>query len=307
VSGQTTFDQFSISILKNAMNRENTNTNILETLLLLFYNIDVKLTEVFNSTTVSFGKSSSLIKGIFKPLQKYGSNLTKLTNHSGHHATITPYLEAVKENMIVITTQLQFHDVLEQRLKHIRLIHNEIIQDIIAQKKSPDKRHKDDLAYIQMIAQINTAQISNIHSEYIEQCQKLDASLELLHKYLAECEGFSLDASAINLNDDLRFLASQNPELSNRIIISARAFATDVNYRGAITKAFAEINKAFHAITFEIKIKEKLPASHERLKKLETVYTTQGEREVFNNVVYAGSRIQMKRHSFKNDLGVEFF
>src|SRR5687767_9816395 len=117
------------------MNRENTNINILETLLLLFYNIDVKLTEVFNSTTVSFGKSSSLIKGILKPLQKHGTNLAKLTSQSGHHATITPSLDAVKENIIVITTQLQFHDVLEQRLKHIRLIHNEIIQDIIAQKK----------------------------------------------------------------------------------------------------------------------------------------------------------------------------
>jgi hypothetical protein len=288
-------------------NNANTNINILETLLLLFYNIDVKLTEAFTSTTVSFGKSSSLIKGIFKPLQKYGSNLTKLTNQTGHNATITPSFEAVKENITVITTQLQFHDVLEQRLKHIRLIHNEIIQEIIAQKKSPDKRHKDDLAYIQMIAQINTAQISHINSEYIEQCQKLDASLGLLHKYLAEWDGFSLDAATSNANDDLRFLAGQNAELSNKIINSSKAFATDVSYRGAMAKAFAEINKAFNTITFEIKIKEKLPASHERLKKLETLYTTQGEREVFNNVVYAGSRIQMKRHSFKNDLGVEFF
>jgi hypothetical protein len=300
----------SLSQLKNAMNRENnTNANIvsLETLLLQFYNIDVKLTEVFNSTTVSFGKSSSLIKGIFKPLQKYGSNLTKLANQSGHHAAITPFLEAVKENIIVITTQLQFHDVLEQRLKHIRLIHNEIIQDIIAQKKSPNKKHQDDLAYIQVIAQVNTAQISNINSEYMEQCQKLDASLELLHKHLAAWEGFSLDASTSNPNDDLRFLASQNAELSNKINRTSREFATDGSYRGAIAKTFAEINKAFNSITLEIKIKEKLPATHERLKKLEGVYTTQGEREVFNNVVYAGSRIQMKRHSFKNDLGVELF
>jgi hypothetical protein len=292
------------------LNREsntNANINVLERLLLLFYNIDVKLNEVFSSTTISFGRSSSLFKGIFNPLQKHGSNLSKLINQSGQHASSTIYLEAVKENITVITTQIQFHDVSEQRLKHIRLIHNEIIQDIIAQKKSPGKRHDDDLAYIQMIAQINTAQISNLNNEYIDQCQKLDASLESLNKYLAEWEGFSLDASISNGNDDLVFLARQNVELSSRIVTSTRGFTADVSYRNAITKIFAEITKSLNSIVFEIKIKDKLPSGHERLKKLENLYTTVGEREVFNKLVYAGARIQKKSYDFKNDSGVDLF
>jgi hypothetical protein len=158
-----------------------------------------------------------------------------------------------------------------------------------------------------MIAQINTAQISNLNNEYIEQCQRLDTSLELLNKYLAEWERFSLDASISNANDDLRFLARQNVELSDRIAVSTRGFATDFSYRNAITKNFAEITKSFNSIAFEIKIKDKLPFGHERLKKLEDLYTTLGEREVFNKVVYAGSRIQKKSYDFKNDSGVDLF
>jgi hypothetical protein len=291
----------------NQERNTNSNINVLETLLLLFYNIDVKLNEVFNSATISFGKSSSLLKSIFNPLQKYSSNLSKLINQPGQRTNINPYSEFVKENITVITTQLQFHDVFEQRLKHIRLIHDEIIQNLIAQKKSPAQKPGDDLAYIKMVAQINTAQISNVNDEYIDQCKKLDESLEMLNKYLVERERLSLEALIPDTNDDLRFLAGQNVELSNRIIASTSGFATDVSYRNTVAKNFADITKSFTAIAFEIKIKDKLPSSHERLKKLEDLYTTAGEREVFNRLVYAGSRIQKKSPFLKNDSEVEFF
>jgi hypothetical protein len=291
------------------LNRErnaNADINVLETLLFLFYNIDVKLTEVFNAATISFGKSSTLFKSIFNPVQRYTSGLSKLLNQPGQHAG-NSYAEFIKENITIIATQLQFHDVFDQRLKHVRLIHNEIIQRLIAEKKSPTKNASEDLAYIKMIAQINTAQIGSINDEYTGHCKKLDGSLAALNNYLEEGKRLSSETLIPETNDDLAFSKAQNIELSTRIVASMREYLAAVDYRNTIAKTFSEIAKAFHSIEFEIKTKDKLPSNHERLKKLEALYTTAGEREVFNKLVNAGAKIQKKSPLLKDDSGVELF
>ena len=270
------------------LDKEN-NALILEKVLLMHYNIDMKLNDVFKSTTISFSKSSTLFKGIFKPLQTHRVNTTKITSVYG---TATINMSSVKEGMSVIAEKLQFHDVIEQRLKHIRHINTDIIKELIALKKADANKSAAD-AYVKLIAEINAAQLVAIANEYKSYCGKTDESLNSIVKYLSDLNDFTKLLGSNNSPDTL-FLIKQNADLSDRINLFISSFQWDYSYRDAVQKSIAEVGNFLSNISSLIKTNEKTPVFHSKLKQLEGLYTTQKEREIFNNLVNSGTRLHIK-------------
>jgi hypothetical protein len=285
------------------MTTQENISHTLEKVLLQLYSIDVKLNDAFKCTTISFTKSSSLFKSIFKPLQTHQGNLMKIITLPG---ATDINVQKIKDSFTAITAKVQFHDVIEQRLKHIRQIHNEMIHDLVTLRKSADKK-PSDIAYIQAIAEINATQADNINKEYASNCNQLDESLASILKYLSEWQQFSTRSSnALSTDENVFLFIENNSELGQRIIAFINKFKEDVSYRNTFSKDILEINKALLSIASHIKIKEKIPAHHSKLKHLEELYTTQGERDVFNKLMHDG---KPDKHTSlpKNDSDVDLF
>jgi hypothetical protein len=285
------------------MTTQENISHTLEKVLLLLYSIDVKLNDAFKCTTVSFTKSSSLFKSIFKPLQTHQGNLMKVITLPGATAINA---ESIKNSFTAITAKIQFHDVIEQRLKHIRQIHNEMIQDLVMLRKSADKK-PSDIAYIQAIAEINATQADTINKEYLGNCNQLDESLALILKYLSEWHQFSMTSStAISNDENVLLFIENNSELGQRIVTIINKFKEDVSYRNTFSKDILEMNKALTSIASHINVKEKTPAHHSKIKRLEELYTTQGERDVFNKLMHDAKHDKHNLRS-KQDSDVDLF
>jgi len=281
------------------MSDNENNALILEKVLLMLYNIDVKLNDMFKSTTTSFSKSSTLFKGILKPLQMHWVNAAKITSVYG---TATINMSSIKEGLRVITEKLQFHDVIEQRLKHIRHINTDIIKELIAIKKAGDKNRATD-AYVKLIAEINAAQLFAIANEYKSYCEKIDVSLNSIMKYLSDLNDFT-EILGGNHNSDTLLLIKLNADLAERINLFISSFRGDYSYRDALQKSITEVGNFLSSISSLIKTSEKTPAFHSKLKQLESLYTTQKEREIFNSLVNSGSRQHVKSES---NSGIDLF
>lgn len=281
------------------MSDKENNTLILEKVLLMHYSIDVKLNDLFRSTTTSFSKSSTLFKGIFKPLQTHWVNATKITSVYG---TATINMSSIKEGMSVITEKLQFHDVIEQRLKHIRHINTDIIKELISIKKAVDNKHATD-AHVKLIAEINGAQLIAIANEYKSYCEKLDDSLNSIVKYLSDLDDFTKLLGSGN-NPDTSFVIEQNADLADKINLFISSFRGDYSYRDAVQKSINEAIILLSNISALIKTNEKTPAVHSKLKQLESLYTTQKEREIFHKLVHSGTKQHIKS---PNNSGIDLF
>jgi hypothetical protein len=280
------------------LDNEN-NALILEKVLLMHYSIDVKLNDVFKSTTISFSKSSTLFKGIYKPLQTHWVNATKITSVYG---TATINMSSIKEGLSIMTEKLQFHDVIEQRLKHIRVINTDIITELITMKKVGENKRETD-ASIKLIAEINAAQLGAIANEYKSYCEKIDISLNSIEKYLSDLNDFTNLLSSNN-NPDTLFLIKLNADQADRINQFIGSFRGDRSYRDAFQKSIAEVSNFLSNISSLIKTNEKTSTFHSKLKQLESLYTTQKEREIFNNLVNSGTRKYAKS---QNNSGIDLF
>jgi hypothetical protein len=267
------------------LNKEENNVLIVEKVLLMLYSIDVKLNDVSKKTTISFTKSSTLFKGIFKPLQTHWINAIKITSVYG---TATINMSSIKEGMSITTEKLQFHDAIEQRLKHIRHINADIIKELVAIKKAGENKRATD-AYVKLIAEINAAQLVAIANEYKSYCGKLDDSLNSIAKYLSDLNDFTKLLGSNN-NADTLFFIKQNTDLADGINLFISSFRGDYSYRDAFQKSITEVGNFLSNISSLIKTNEKTPAFHSKLKQLESLYTTQKEREIFNSLVNSGTR-----------------
>jgi hypothetical protein len=257
---------------------------VLEKLLLMHYSIDIKLNEIFKPTAASFGKASTLFKAIFTPLQTHCSNATKIIAASGR-GTIN--LSAVNESTITIAEKLQVHDVIEQRLRHIRQINTEVIKEMIAFKKSGESRTNE--THIKLIADINAAQLACIENEYNEYCLKLDSGLTTITNYLSDWEHLTslLKNSG---QSETTFLIYRNLDLGNKISAAIASFHTDTSYRTVFSQTTSELDKSLTTISSLIRIAGKINTSNLMLTLLHNLYTTQREREIFNSLVNPGSK-----------------
>lgn len=280
------------------LDKEN-NALILEKILLMHYGIDAKLNDVFKSTTISFSMSSTLFKGIFKPLQTHWVNVTKITSVYG---TATLNMSSIKDGISVITEKLQFHDVIEQRLKHIRHINTDVIKELIAIKKADESKRVTD-AYVKLIAEINAAQLVAIANEYKSYCRKLDDSLTSIVKYLSDLHDFT-KLLGPNNNPDTLFLIKQNADMADKINLFISSFRGDCSYRDSFQKGITEVCNFLCNISSLIKTNEKKTALHSKLKFLESLYTTQKEREIFNTFLNSGTRQHVKS---QNSSGIDLF
>jgi hypothetical protein len=226
-------------------------------------------------------------------------NATRITSVYG---TATINMSSIKEGLSVITEKLQFHDVIEQRVKHIRQINTDIIKELIAIKKASDNKTGSE-AYVKLIAEINAAQLVAIANEYKLYCEKLDESLNSIIKYLSDLNDFTKILGS-NSHSDTLFLINQNADLAEKINLFINSFRDDNTYRDALQKSISEVVNYLSNISSLIKTNEKMPPCHSKLKQLESLYTTQKEREIFNSLVHAGTRQQIKS---PNTSGIDLF
>jgi len=263
---------------------------VLEKVLLMHYSIDVKLNDIFKCTASSFSNASTLFKRIFTPLQTHCSNTTKIT---APHGTSTINLSSVTESIITIAEKLQVHDVIEQRLKHIRQINTEIIKEIIAVKKSGGSHTNG--SHIKLIADINAAQLTCVENQYSVYCVKLDSALSTITNYLSDWEHLT---SILRNNEqpEATFLIDQNSDIRQKINTAIAIFQTDMSYRKAFTNTINELNKSLTIISSLIKVADKINASNSMLTLLHNLYTTQREREIFNSLVYPGTKNNLSPH-----------
>jgi hypothetical protein len=257
---------------------------VLEKLLLMHYTIDITLNEIFKSTAASSGKASTLFKAIFTPLQTHCSNATQITGTSGA-GTIN--FSSVKESIIIIAEKLQVHDVIEQRLKHIRQINTELIKEIIAFKKSGEIHTNG--GQIKLIADINVAQLACIENQYNAYCLKLDSGLSTITNYLSDWERLT-SILKDSEQTETTFLINRNSDLREKINTAIVSFQADTSYRKVFSHTTSELTKFLTTISSLIRITEKINTSNLMLTLLYNLYTTQREREVFNSVVHPGTK-----------------
>jgi hypothetical protein len=181
-------------------------------------------------------------------------------------------------------------------------MNTDIIKELIAIKNAGENKRATD-AYIKLIAEINAAQLFAIANEYKSYSEKLDESLNSIVKYLSDLDDFTKLLGS-NINPDTLFLIQQNADLADRINFFISSFREDYSYRGAFQKSIAEVGNFLSNISSLIKTNEKTPAFHSKLKQLESLYTTQKEREIFNNLVNSGSRQYIKP---QNNSGIDLF
>jgi hypothetical protein len=274
--------------------KKETNVQTLDKVLLLHYSIDVRLNDLFKSTTTSYHTTSTLFKGIFKPLQKHWVNATQITSVYG---TATINMSSIKEGISLITEKLQFHDVIEQRLKHIRQINTDLIKELIVMKNSSENRSEDD-AHVKLIAEINSAQLVAIAGEYKSYCKRLDDTLHSIIKYLSDLNDFT-EILGRNSNPETAVLISENAELADKITLFISTFRKEYGYRDGLHTSITKMTEHLFDISSSINAHQKAPVSHPKLKRLESLYTTQKEREIFSSLVNIVTRqpIRLSNHS----------
>jgi hypothetical protein len=276
----------------STMDTEN-KAFVLEKILLMHYSIDVKLNDIFKCTASSFNKASTLLKAIFAPLHTHCSNTAKITASYGA-ASIN--LLSVTESISMITEKVQVHDVIEQRLRHIRQINTEIIKEIISLKKSGGSQTNE--GHLKMIAEINAAQLASIENEYHAYCQKLDAGLSSITTYLSDWEHLTFILKNSE-ESETTFLIHRNSNLRDRIDTAITSFQADTSYRKVFSNTTGELTKFFTTISSLVKTADKVSTSNPMLTLLHNLYTTQREREIFNTIVNPGikNNLSSQKHS----------
>jgi hypothetical protein len=178
-----------------------------------------------------------------------------------------------------IITDLQFHDIIRQKLEHIETINCTLIDEL--GKVNGDNTYKSGyLSIMPEICQVNEAQLTLIHEEYQSTICKLRIDLEHMEEYIAR-------VSSVSLNLSNSFTQSSN-----------------------FNKLYNEIVKSLNVISGSSSSDAKSSEGRDVvIKSVAAVYTMQSERKIFDKIFYKNGDLQAAGSECKsnNEDDIEFF
>jgi hypothetical protein len=268
------------------LDKEN-NVLVVEKVLIILYSIDVKLNDAFKNATIGLDQSSALFKAIFKPLQTHCVNTTRITSVYG---TATMNMSFVKDGMNVMTDKLQFHHAMEERMKHIRQINTDMIQELVTKRRSGGNKQSID-ACLKLVTEINAAQLTAVASDYRAYWRELDEELNSIVRYLSDINEFTKLLGA-STNAETLLLIQQNAEMADKIELFIGSFRDDHGYCEAFYKTVTEVGYRLSHISTLMNTSVERLSFHPRIKQLERLYTTKREREIFKSLINSGNQYE---------------
>ncbi len=132
-----------------------------------------------------FNRERSDIQNILTLLKR------EIESYSGHYQNIREHLPAIKtetqrssENIAGIVTNLQYQDIIKQKMEHIQHTHKQLLEEISAMEQQEDQvddqTKADYFIRIRDIAGLQAAQLMHTNKEYQTAIQKIsDKFLEI--------------------------------------------------------------------------------------------------------------------------------
>ena len=184
--------------------------------------ISEQLKAQLNLTEVMFSKLKQLIKDHFSLKEQFDMqrsdihNILKLLkgeieSYSNHYQNIKDQLPAIKaetqrssENIAAIVTNLQYQDIIKQKMEHIQQTHKQLLDEINSMEATSGEGDEETKANyflrIRDIAGLQAAQLMHTNKEYQTAIQKISDKFleigqsmnrvsELCNQYMASDEG----------------------------------------------------------------------------------------------------------------------
>lgn len=192
---------------------------------------------------------STRLKDYYSEVKKYFEE-NKVT--SENEVVRKSYLDAI--NHLII--DLQFHDIIRQKLEHIEEVHNKAIEEISMTDELSDLSVTNYVCIIPEISALHTLQLRNLREEYNNATSDIGEALEELIKLGERAEAMGV----IDHNDTARHAQEFN-------------------------KVVSKLKDELQQINTKFVEGETLSPSDEVLGKLssvEAIYTMKSERDVFN-------------------------
>jgi len=197
--------------------------------------ISEQLKAQLNLIEVMLSKLKQMIRDHFNLKDQFNSQRTQISDilsllkrqveaYSGHYQNIREHLPAIKfetqrssENIEAIITNLQYQDIIKQKMEHIQQTHKQLLEEIgevDSKNEGANQETKADyFIRIRDIAGLQAAQLMHTNKEYQTAIQKIsDKFLEigqsmtrvssLCNHYLASGEGGPETMSALKKNLD---------------------------------------------------------------------------------------------------------
>ncbi|GAL87635.1 hypothetical protein MYP_4865 [Sporocytophaga myxococcoides] len=134
----------------------------------------IKLTEVVNKKIKILIEQ---ISGDFKNIVSFIKGYSIHDNFKNHHEPIIPSDDIISS----ITTNLQYQDILSQRLDHIIMINTLIIQEL-KNTEHANGGSTELITYSGKITEVNIRQLEDAYNEYISICSILRKDLDKFEK-----------------------------------------------------------------------------------------------------------------------------
>ena len=236
-----------------------------------------KIAALIQKVNKSLGQLHQYSSDDFVPVNKIFKNYYDQSKNVDPVVEEKPEFKVYKEVIGKIITDLQFHDIIRQKLEHIENINNLLIEELNIRVK--DMSYDSEfIAVIPDICKVNEAQLVMINEEYQSTICKLRINLENMENYIAK-------ATSVSLN------------LSN-------SFSQSANFN----KLYREIISSLTHIASFISDDEKWTEQGriDAINKIGSMYTMQSERAVFSKIFLSSVSLEAD-NAINGEDDIEFF
>jgi hypothetical protein len=258
----------------------------IESIINNLYKVDFHINDQFRHIRSSFTNSATLFKSIYRPLQL---NCKKRNTDNSRDAEIKKCTQALAS----LSMNIQFHDVLEQKLKHLKQAHSDLIQELMALKKTIGSKTMA-VKFARQVALLSHAQLNHILIEYSASCTQTDSAVDEILLFVQQ------SMTALN-EEDVEGLDAVKQKIKNAI----NTYKLDLSYRrrfeGAIEESIPKLSLVFASLN----LSERSAIDTARFKRIQDLYTIESERSIFNLTFRRGQIEQPKL--VREDSGVDFF
>ncbi len=174
-------------------------------------------------------------------------------------------------NQLII--ELQFHDIIRQKLEHIETIQDQVVLEIVSKPDKVDFKSTDYIFILPEISLLNKNQLDSLNQEYLN--------------------------ATVGIQDSLNNIISiiRNNDMVGLDLTETEKHAQDFN------KVVAKLTDDLNSLNVTFLKEGDLDVSElslQKLKNVEKLYTMKSERDVFNALFF-------KDHQEEEDLDIELF
>lgn len=279
---------------KNNKLEQQSSTHInaysIQALVALFSNTNEKITLLHQYSTEDFFRINSQIRDYHEKIKALKSNCDLSDSLSEvQRKEIVALIDKTTRNLSCIVTQLQFHDIIRQKLEHIQYTNTQILTELLSVNTSylvksemPSTRY---IPIIPDIARLHIAHMKNISKDYEGVFSELSNNMRAVITNSIRCS-FALSLPQLGATDQQSDILNIINQLSSSIASVVAQIKNVPLFKKVLNDFVNQLDKICQQPIVEELSVNNATDIDDKIKHLEQLYTMQSEREIHKQVFF---------------------